>query len=77
MLAKHEGKRPLGNPMRKLEEMLNSNFKTQGGWLAGGEGGDLAQHRDRQCAIVNIWVPCIVANLLTIIASKDGLSVMD
>jgi len=39
MLAKHEGKRPLGNPMRKLEEMLNSNFKTQGGWLAGGEGG--------------------------------------
>jgi hypothetical protein len=32
MLAKPEGKRPVGNPMRKLEKMLNSNFKTQGWW---------------------------------------------
>jgi hypothetical protein len=36
MLAKPEGKKPLGNPKRKLEKMLNSNFKTQGGLVGGG-----------------------------------------
>jgi hypothetical protein len=48
ILAKPEGKGLLGNPMRKLQKMLNSNFKTQGGW---GEGEwDLAEPRDRQRA---------------------------
>jgi len=35
MVTKPEGKRPLGNPMLNLEKMLNSNFKTQGGWGPG------------------------------------------
>jgi hypothetical protein len=39
--------------------------------------GDLAQHRDRQRAVLRLWAPCIAAKLLTIMASQDGLSAMD
>jgi len=58
-VRKSEGKRPLGRPRRRWEDNIRMNIQDVGGGCM--ERIELAQHRDRDQALVNavmkLWVP--------------------
>ena len=58
-MRKSEGKRPLGRPRRRWEDNIRMNIQDVGGGCM--ERIELAQHRDRDQALVNavmkLWVP--------------------
>ena len=59
LVRKHEGKRPLGRPRRRLQDNNKINFQEVG--CGGTDWIELAQDRDRWRAVVNavmnLWVP--------------------
>ena len=52
VLGKPEGKRPLGKPRRRWEDNTNMDLREVG--CRGMDWIDLAQNRDRWCALVNV-----------------------
>jgi len=58
LVGKPEGKRPLGRPRRRWEDIIKMDLREMGG---GGDWMELVQDRDRWRALVNtvmnLWVP--------------------
>jgi len=67
LVGKSEGKRPLGKPRHRWEDNIKMAFQEVGGGF--GEWMELAQDRDRWCALVstviNFRVPKNAGNFLT------------
>jgi hypothetical protein len=59
LVGKHEGKRPLGRPRHRWEDIIKVDLQEVG--CQGTDWIDLAQDRDRWRALVNavinLWVP--------------------
>ena len=59
LVGKPEGKRPLGRPRRRWEEIIKMDFQEVGGGC--GDWMELAQDRERWPAlmsmVMNFWVP--------------------
>jgi hypothetical protein len=51
LVGKREGKRPLGRPRRKWEDIFKTDLQEVGCW--GIDWIELAQHRDRWRALMN------------------------
>ena len=68
VVGKPEGKRPLGRPRLRWENIIKMDLQKVG--CEGTDWIDLAQDRDRWRALVNavtnLWVPQNVGNFLTI-----------
>jgi len=66
LVGKPEGKRPLGRPRRRWEDIIKMDLREVGG---GGYWMELAQNRDRWRALVNtvmnLRVPQSAGNFLT------------
>ena len=61
LVGKPEGKRPLGRPRRRWENNNNNKLDLQEVGCGGTDWIELAQHRNRRWAFVNVvmnlWVP--------------------